>query len=80
MKSPYHLVLISESFIEARAALSRTGMTSLAPNQNPVKVDATSVPPVTVQPSTALPSGLSHDITFPPLFLVQPFHDIESYS
>lgn len=60
VKSPHYLVLISENFIEARAALSRAGMTNLAPNQSPVKLDATSVPPVSGPPSTSLPSGLSH--------------------
>lgn len=57
VKSPHYLVLISENFIEARAALSRAGLTNLAPNQSPVKLDATSVPPVSGPPSTSLPSA-----------------------
>ncbi|XP_059282455.1 mediator of RNA polymerase II transcription subunit 25-like isoform X2 [Lycium ferocissimum] len=45
-KNPNFLVLISENFIEARAAFSRSGMTNLASNQSPVKMDVSSVPPV----------------------------------
>ncbi|GLU04780.1 hypothetical protein SLE2022_219120 [Rubroshorea leprosula] len=56
VKNPHFLVLISENFLEARAALSRPG-TSLAPNQSPVKMDVASVtsaaagpPPTSIPP------------------------------
>ncbi|PHU19693.1 Mediator of RNA polymerase II transcription subunit 25 [Capsicum chinense] len=45
-KNPNFLVLISENFIEARAAFSRSGMTNLTSNQSAVKMDVSSVPPV----------------------------------
>ncbi|KAF7827844.1 mediator of RNA polymerase II transcription subunit 25 [Senna tora] len=55
-KIPHYLVLISESFREARSALSRSGITSLPSNQSPVKVDAVSVAPVTGTAPTSVPS------------------------
>lgn len=55
VKNPQFLVLISENFMEARAALSRSGITSLAPNQSPVKMDIASVPPVSGPPPTSIP-------------------------
>lgn len=66
VKSPYHLVLLSENFIEARAALSRNGIANLVSNHSPMKVDTTSVMkadtapvlPVSVSPPTSLPSGV----------------------
>jgi hypothetical protein len=57
VKNPQFLVLISENFMEARAALSRSGITSLPSNQSPVKVDMASVPSVTGPPPTSIPSG-----------------------
>nr|GMD35117.1 mediator of RNA polymerase II transcription subunit 25-like [Ipomoea batatas] len=54
-KNPYYLVLISENFMEARAAFNRTGMPSLPSTQNPVKMDVSSVPPI----SGPLPSSLA---------------------
>ncbi|CAN4091564.1 unnamed protein product [Withania somnifera] len=45
-KNPNFLVLISGNFIEARAAFSRPGMANLASNQSPVKMDVSSIPPV----------------------------------
>ncbi|XP_062159533.1 mediator of RNA polymerase II transcription subunit 25 isoform X2 [Alnus glutinosa] len=56
VKNPQFLVLISENFMEARAALSRSGITSLPSNQSPVKVDMASVPSVTGPPPTSIPS------------------------
>uniref|UniRef100_A0A0A0KT51 Mediator of RNA polymerase II transcription subunit 25 n=1 Tax=Cucumis sativus TaxID=3659 RepID=A0A0A0KT51_CUCSA len=56
VKSPSYLVLISENFVEARAALSRPGITSLPANQSPVKMDISSVVPVTGPPPTTTPS------------------------
>ncbi|KAK3041268.1 hypothetical protein RJ639_001370 [Escallonia herrerae] len=56
VKNPNYLVLVSENFIEARAALNRSGMANLASNQSPVKMDVTSVPPVSGPPSTTMPS------------------------
>lgn len=46
--------------MEARAALSRSGTTNLASHQSPVKMDVSSVPPVSGPPSTSIPSGFSH--------------------
>nr|KAJ0207549.1 hypothetical protein LSAT_V11C500249680 [Lactuca sativa] len=45
VKNPHYLVLISETFMEARAALCRPGITNL-PSESPIKVDATSIPHV----------------------------------
>lgn len=56
VKNPHHLVLISENFMEALAALSRAGMANLPLNQSPVKMDVTSVLPVSVPPPTSIPS------------------------
>lgn len=54
VKNPHYLVLISETFMEARAALSRSGITTL-PTQSPIKVDQSSVPPVSGPPPTSVP-------------------------
>ncbi|CAA0808984.1 Mediator of RNA polymerase II transcription subunit 25 [Striga hermonthica] len=51
VKNPHFLVLISENFMEARAALGRSGMTNLPPNQNPVKMDMTPAPSIPGPPS-----------------------------
>ncbi|XP_077232710.1 phytochrome and flowering time regulatory protein (PFT1) isoform X3 [Tasmannia lanceolata] len=56
VKNTQFLVLLSENFMEARAALSRPGITSLAPNQSPLKVDSASVPPISGPLPTAIPS------------------------
>ncbi|KAI8539198.1 hypothetical protein RHMOL_Rhmol09G0162600 [Rhododendron molle] len=55
VKNPHFLVLISEDFMEARAALSRPGITGLASGQSPVKMDIASVPPVSAPPPTSVP-------------------------
>ncbi|KAH9707499.1 Mediator of RNA polymerase II transcription subunit 25 [Citrus sinensis] len=55
-KNPHFLVLISENFMEARAALSRPGVANLAPNQNPVKMDIAPVTSVTGPAPTSIPS------------------------
>lgn len=52
-KNPLFLVLISENFMEARAALSRPGITNLPSNQIPVKMDMTSAPSSVVVPPPA---------------------------
>lgn len=57
VKNPQFLVLISENFMEARAALSRSGITSLPSNQSPVKVDVAPVTSVTGPPPTSVPSA-----------------------
>ncbi|KZV35948.1 mediator of RNA polymerase II transcription subunit 25 [Dorcoceras hygrometricum] len=57
VKNPHFLVLIPENFIEARAALSRPGMTNLPSNQSPVKMDATTVPPISATHSVSVPSA-----------------------
>ncbi|MED6125045.1 Mediator of RNA polymerase II transcription subunit 25 [Stylosanthes scabra] len=56
VKVSHFIVLISECFKEARAALSRSGVTSLPSNQSPVKVDAVSGIVVTGAPPTSMPS------------------------
>ncbi|KAI3744300.1 hypothetical protein L1987_57378 [Smallanthus sonchifolius] len=58
VKNPHYLVLISETFMEARAALSRSGITTL-PSQSPIKVDTTSIPPVSGPPPTSVTSNAS---------------------
>lgn len=57
VKNPHFLVLIAENFLEARAALSRPGTSSLPSNQSPVKMDTAppSVNSVTAQPPTSVP-------------------------
>ncbi|KAD4983024.1 hypothetical protein E3N88_19695 [Mikania micrantha] len=56
VKNPHYLVLVSETFSEAWAALSRSGYTNL-PSQSPIKVDTTSIPPISGPP---LASGTSN--------------------
>ncbi|XVE91389.1 hypothetical protein REPUB_Repub01dG0005500 [Reevesia pubescens] len=56
VRNPQFLVLISENFMEGRAALSRTGVPSLASNQSPVKVDMAAVTSVTGPRPTSVPS------------------------
>ncbi|KAJ0094886.1 hypothetical protein Patl1_16486 [Pistacia atlantica] len=64
-KNPQFLILISENFMEARAALSRSGVTNLASNQNPVKMDMAPVTSVTGPSPTSIPSGcLSDDSSY----------------
>lgn len=43
--------------MEARAALSRSGMLNLPSNQNPVKMDATPTPPISSPPTVPVPAG-----------------------
>lgn len=43
--------------MEARAALSRPGITSLPSSQSPVKMDIAAVPPVSGPPPPTVPSG-----------------------
>lgn len=43
--------------MEARTSLSRSGMTSLPSNQNPVKIDVMPVPPVAGPPPASVPPG-----------------------
>jgi len=57
-KNPNFLVLISENFIEARAAFSRSGLTNLASNHSPVKMDVSSVLPVSGTQSISNSAGL----------------------
>ncbi|XP_052199170.1 mediator of RNA polymerase II transcription subunit 25 isoform X2 [Diospyros lotus] len=57
VKNP--LVLISENFMEARAALSRLGMTNLSSSQSPVKMDITSAPQVSGPPTSVPPVNVS---------------------
>ncbi|GMN70651.1 hypothetical protein TIFTF001_039690 [Ficus carica] len=54
-KNPHFLVLLSENFLEARAAFNRAGVPSLASNQNPVKMDMAPITSVTGPPPTSMP-------------------------
>ncbi|KAF5179454.1 Mediator of rna polymerase ii transcription subunit [Thalictrum thalictroides] len=56
IKNPYFLVLLSEIFIEARNALSRSGITNIPSNHSPIKMD-TSAPPVSGPPPTSISSA-----------------------
>ncbi|XP_017621524.1 mediator of RNA polymerase II transcription subunit 25 isoform X1 [Gossypium arboreum] len=56
VRNPQFLVLISENFMEGCAALSRSGVPSLAPNQSPVKMDMASVTSVAGTSPTSVPS------------------------
>ncbi|PIA39647.1 hypothetical protein AQUCO_02600241v1 [Aquilegia coerulea] len=56
IKNPYFLVLLSEIFIEARSALSRSGITNMPSNHSPIKMD-TSAPPVSGPPPTTISSA-----------------------
>ncbi|KAA3488324.1 mediator of RNA polymerase II transcription subunit 25-like isoform X2 [Gossypium australe] len=53
VKNSQFLVLISENFMEGRAAFSRSGVPSLATNQSPVKMDMASVTSVTGPPPSS---------------------------
>ncbi|XP_076908121.1 mediator of RNA polymerase II transcription subunit 25-like [Bidens hawaiensis] len=54
VKNSHYLVLISETFMEARAALSRSGITNLP---SPIKVDTSSIPPVSGPPPSSVTSN-----------------------
>ncbi|KAL0678644.1 hypothetical protein Bca4012_006625 [Brassica carinata] len=59
VKNTFYLVLISENFVEARAALSHSA-TNVPQTQSPVKMDRATVPPslpVTGPPPASLPSA-----------------------
>lgn len=43
--------------MEARAALSRPGLSNMTANQSPVKMDIASVPQVSAAPPASIPSG-----------------------
>ncbi|KAL5972609.1 hypothetical protein ACLOJK_039414 [Asimina triloba] len=55
-KNPHFLVLLSDTFMEARASLNRPGLTSLGPNLSSTKLDPTAVPISGPPPPTSLPS------------------------
>lgn len=62
VKNAFYLVLISENFLEARAALSHAATNLPQTTQSPVKVDRATVAPslqVTGQPPAPVPSGFS---------------------
>ena len=64
VKNAFYLVLISENFVEARAALSHSATNLPQTTQSPVKVDRATVAPslpVTGQPLAPVPSGFSSD-------------------
>ena len=54
--------------MEARAALSRLGMTNLSSSQSPVKMDITSAPQVSGPPTSVPPGCLPTFLTFIHLF------------
>ncbi|KAK1326333.1 Mediator of RNA polymerase II transcription subunit 25 [Acorus calamus] len=56
-KNPQFLVLLSENFMEARAALCRPGISNMTPNANLLKLDGSGVPPISGAPTTSVPSG-----------------------
>ncbi|CAH2033927.1 unnamed protein product [Thlaspi arvense] len=59
VKNTFYLVLISENFVEARAALSHSA-TNMAQNPSPMNIDRATVAPslpVTGQPPAPVPSG-----------------------
>ena len=56
VKNPHFLVLISDNFVEARIALTRSGLLNFPSNQNPVKMDVTPTGPAPLM-SGPLPSG-----------------------
>ncbi|CAM8922273.1 unnamed protein product [Rhodiola kirilowii] len=65
VKNTHHLVLISDSFKEARSALNRSGTTNLiSNNQSPVKVDTSAIPPVSGPSTNSVPpvSGMNGSI------------------
>ncbi|KAF3781629.1 Mediator of RNA polymerase II transcription subunit 25 [Nymphaea thermarum] len=57
-KNPQFLLLLSDSFVEARAALSRSGVAGLTSNQNQPKFDTTNVPTtmISAPPATSISS------------------------
>lgn len=57
MKNPHFLFLISENFLEARAALSRCGVPNLPSNPSPVKMDVAPITSVAAPTLTSMPSG-----------------------
>lgn len=62
VKNPHHLVLISDHFTEARAALSRS--TNFIPNnQSPVKVDTSAIPLVSGPSTASAPTGLAAHVS-----------------
>ncbi|KAL8227649.1 hypothetical protein R6Q57_015233 [Mikania cordata] len=78
VKNPHYLVLVSETFSEAWAALSRSGYTNL-PSQSPIKEDTTSIPPVSGPPPASGTSNASlrnrHPVsagTIPPATVKEP--------
>lgn len=56
-RNPQFLVMISENFMEARAALGRPGISTLPSNQSPLKMDMPPVNPVTAQPQASIRAG-----------------------
>ncbi|XP_051144705.1 mediator of RNA polymerase II transcription subunit 25-like isoform X2 [Andrographis paniculata] len=56
VKNPHFLILISENFLEARSCVSRSPVTNLPSNQNPVKADVTP-PSVSVPPQVPPANG-----------------------
>ncbi|KAJ7954068.1 mediator of RNA polymerase II transcription subunit 25 [Quillaja saponaria] len=56
VKNPHFIVLISENFREACAALSGPGTTNFPIKQSPIKMDAVSVTSVTGPPPASMPS------------------------
>lgn len=51
--------------MEARAALSRSGITSLPSNQSPVNVDMAPITSVTGPPPTSIPLGWAFNLLIP---------------
>ncbi|CAN6445982.1 unnamed protein product [Victoria cruziana] len=60
-KNPQFLLLLSDSFVEARAALSRTGVAGLTSNQNQPKFDSTTVATtmISAPPAASISSAMN---------------------
>ncbi|KAI3502637.1 hypothetical protein L1887_30836 [Cichorium endivia] len=63
LKNPNYLVLISESFTEARAALSRPEITNLPSSQTPIEMDVT---PVSGPPQTSVSPVIKSPVNLQP--------------
>ncbi|KAK4749027.1 hypothetical protein SAY87_026476 [Trapa incisa] len=66
-RNPQFLVMISENFMEARAALSHPGISTLHSNQTTLKMDMHPVNPVTVQPQQSIRAANGSMMNWPPV-------------
>ncbi|KAK4766069.1 hypothetical protein SAY87_007711 [Trapa incisa] len=66
-RNPQFLVMISENFMEARAALSRPGISTLPSHQSTLKMDMPPVIPVTVQNQPSIRAANGSMMNRPPV-------------